>query len=632
MAIMLSLFMESIASAVTFSNLYVFGDSLSDSGQFPDIFAGLPSLRATNRIDSTDPTSETGMVWSQCLSRFLGLGELLPSTPLLGGPSGNNYAVLGLRSNDILASITEPNGSVVGFASRDGYLIEYPQADPHALYVVWGGGDDLRDIRDVRATGGDPVSLVTDSQRAADNIMAGIDALHLAGARYILVPNMPGIGDIPESHILGDPAYVNAGNDAANAFNDRLLARLNASGANVIQVDVNSLFREFLNDPAAFGFSTEDHRIVAFDSTAFTQVPAAEGLNGANSQSPDPSGYIFFDGIHPTTYAAEIPAMYYQSILVAPGQVSILAEMPLYLARGHLNGIENHLKAMHSTLQNGKFVPFVNGGYTYLDVDNTDDTPGYENGHYSLTTGLSYRFSENLLTGLALGHHTAGVDYDDDLGDFDFDGIFLSLLSRCQYSDLILDVIGTVADLDYNDINRKVRLGPALRTHKGDTGGDYYAVKMFLKLDLFNHKGFTMGPIASINYQRVCVDGFRENGSLSTSMNFYDQVRRSLLGGVGMFIAYDTQTFFGHLQFYNNVAYEKEFKDDKRYVHAGVNTLQGSSFELPAYEPESSFWSFDLGLNTALVKDWLGGISYSVHKGNEDSMMQCIHLMIQVSF
>jgi outer membrane lipase/esterase len=324
--------------------------------------------------------------------------------------------------------------------------------------------------------------------------------------------------------------------------------------------------------------------------------------------------------------------MYYQSILQAPGQVSILAEMPLSLARGHLNGIENHLKAIHATAQRGKYVPFVNSGYARLDVDDTDDTPGYDNGHYNLTAGLSYCFAENLIAGVALGHNTAAVEFDDDRGDFDLDGIFLSLLASYQYSSLILGAVATAGDLDYNDVNRKVRLGPAIRTHKGDTSGNYYAVKMSLQLDLFGKKGFTMGPIVSINYQEVDVDGFHEKSNLSTSMNFHDQERKSLLGIAGMFINYDTQTPFWPLQLYSSIAYEEEFKDDKRYMRAGINTLQGSSFKLPAYEPETSFWSFDLGLNTELVKNCVAAISYHAHKGNDDSIGQGIQLTIQAFF
>jgi len=631
MTITLTLCPLTILFAATFSDLYVFGDSLSDSGQFIDFFAGHPTLRATNRVDPLDPSSETARVWSQYFSLNLGLGELLPSTPLSGGPSGNNYAVMGLRSDEILASITEPNGSVVLSNTRDGYLIEYPHADPHALYVVWGGGNDLRDLRDARAGGGSEASLLDDAQATADNIVAGVEALSSAGARYILVPNLPSIGEIPESNFLG-PGYVNAGNEATTAFNDWLLERLNTSGVNVIQTDVRSLFAEILNAPAIFGFSDEDHRVFAFDSAAFTTVPAAEGLNGANSPSPDPSKYVFFDGIHPTTYAANILAMYFQSIIEAPGQTSILAEVPLHLVRGHANGIENHLRAMHRFAQRGKYVPFISGGYSYLDVDDTDEAPGYDNRHYGLSVGLSYCLTDRFIAGLALGHNAMAVDFDDDRGSFDLDGMFLSLLAGYRYGNFILDAVATGGDLDYDDIDRKIRLGPALRTHEGDTGGSYYGVKISLELDLLHKKGLSIGPLAAINYQETDVDGYCEKGSLSTSMKFQDQERKSLLGSVGMFFTYDTRFPFGSMQFYGHMAYEEEFKDDDRFVHARVNTLKGSYFRLPAYEPETGFWNLDLGAHTRLSDDWVGAISYYLQKGDDVTFEQGINLTFQFLF
>ena len=59
-----------VAAPAAFSSLYVFGDSLSDSGQYPDIFAGHLSLRATNRMDPLNPRSETALVWSQYFSQY----------------------------------------------------------------------------------------------------------------------------------------------------------------------------------------------------------------------------------------------------------------------------------------------------------------------------------------------------------------------------------------------------------------------------------------------------------------------------------------------------------------------------------------------------------------------------------
>ena len=122
------------------------------------------------------------------------------------------------------------------------------------------------------------------------------------------------------------------------------------------------------------------------------------------------------------------------------------------------------------------------------------------------------------------------------------------------------------------------------------------------------------------------------SASLSTGMNFYDQDRRSLLWRAGAFINYDTHTSLGPLLAYSRVAYEKEFKDDPRYVRAGLNTLPGSSFELPGYQSEKYFWLFNLGLGTKLFQNWTAVMSYHMRKGQTDSLNHGIQLSIWTRF
>lgn len=168
------------AQAMPYSQLVIFGDSLSDSGQFPDIgsplLGGNPTggLRFTNRTGPTylgNNTEYFDAVATQRLAALLGL-QALPSTPILpqiltGNADGTNYAVGGYRTDQILASITAVNGSVVNagggtIRTRNGYLLDVPRVDPDALFYLNGGGNDVlqfvvtdqpRSAREVRATG-----------------------------------------------------------------------------------------------------------------------------------------------------------------------------------------------------------------------------------------------------------------------------------------------------------------------------------------------------------------------------------------------------------------------------------------------------------------------------------------------
>ena len=100
----------STAQAMPYSQFIVFGDSLSDSGQFPDLGSplagGFPTggARFTNRTGPTyqhDNSEYYAEVYTQRLASSLGL-QALPSTPLLpqaltGNADGSNYAVGGIH-------------------------------------------------------------------------------------------------------------------------------------------------------------------------------------------------------------------------------------------------------------------------------------------------------------------------------------------------------------------------------------------------------------------------------------------------------------------------------------------------------------------------------------------------------
>ena len=135
---------QAFAAPSPYSSLIVFGDSLSDAGQFPDLTGGTAGMRFTNR----DADGNYAPVSPMILGGRLGISpdELNPSTSVGIQPDGNNWAVGGYTTQQILDSITEsskvivpPNGPVPGFVFRErpGYLANGLRADPNALALRW---------------------------------------------------------------------------------------------------------------------------------------------------------------------------------------------------------------------------------------------------------------------------------------------------------------------------------------------------------------------------------------------------------------------------------------------------------------------------------------------------------------
>lgn len=227
---------QAFAAPSPYSTMVVFGDSLADAGQFPDGVSGA-TLRFTNR---TGPTfqGDYGLVSSTQLGSKLGVApnDLNASTSPVraaqGLPDGNNWAVGGYRTDNILDSITSvsdtaipPGNAGAGtvLRSRQGYLpANGERADPNALYFLSGGGNDFLQQRVLS-----PGQAVAAGGRLADSAQA----LQQAGARYIMVWMLPDLGLTPA--INGTPQQ--AGTSALSTiFNQALVQRLSQIDAQII--------------------------------------------------------------------------------------------------------------------------------------------------------------------------------------------------------------------------------------------------------------------------------------------------------------------------------------------------------------------------------------------------------------
>ncbi|QDR36627.1 autotransporter domain-containing esterase, partial [Pseudomonas aeruginosa] len=333
------------AAPSPYSTLVVFGDSLSDAGQFPDPAGPAGSTsRFTNRVGPTYQNGSGeifGPTAPMLLGNQLGIapGDLAASTSPVnaqqGIADGNNWAVGGYRTDQIYDSITAANGSLIErdntlLRSRDGYLVDRARqglgADPNALYYITGGGNDFlqgRILNDVQA------------QQAAGRLVDSVQALQQAGARYIVVWLLPDLGLTPAT--FGGPLQPFA-SQLSGTFNAELTAQLSQAGANVIPLNIPLLLKEGMANPASFGLAADQNLIgTCFSGNGCTMNPTY-GINGS---TPDPSKLLFNDSVHPTITGQRLIADYTYSLLSAPWELTLLPEM----AHGTLRAYQDELRS-----------------------------------------------------------------------------------------------------------------------------------------------------------------------------------------------------------------------------------------------------------------------------------------------
>jgi outer membrane lipase/esterase len=278
-----------------FSKIVLFGDSLSDTGNvrdrtnaksggtvdYPSHTFNYDNGRFTND-DETDPGSATYVgVWHEQLARtFLGM---TPATFSLGG--GLNYSFGGAMTTDGThdeVAVETPFGDVeitiddMG-KQMDDYFATHV-IDPAALYIVWGGANDLRND--------DSAANVT---ATAARTTALVSRLANAGAQYIMAPNLPPLGDIPR--YADDPVKIAALNQDAADYRAELDADLAAlQGTLAAQNITPTIYRVDMWADSVRVFSNGPR-------FGFTNITSpAQDNSGAN-----PDEYIFWDDKHPTT-------------------------------------------------------------------------------------------------------------------------------------------------------------------------------------------------------------------------------------------------------------------------------------------------------------------------------------------
>ena len=280
----------------TFSQIIVFGDSLSDTGNvrartnsrsggivdYPSHTFNYSNGRFTND-NATDPSSTAFVgVWHEQLARtFLNLAVASDS---LGG--GADYAFGGATTkngtHDEVAVSTSFFGDVtitvddIG-KQMDDYLAAHT-VDPNALYVVWGGGNDLFDD--------DSAANVTATAARTTALMS---RMANAGAQYIMVPNVPPLGDIPK--YASDSAKIVSKNAASANYRSELNADITASlSALALQGITPTVYR--------LDVWTNTIRVMTYpERYGFTDVRnSSQGNPNVN-----PNNFLFWDDKHPTT-------------------------------------------------------------------------------------------------------------------------------------------------------------------------------------------------------------------------------------------------------------------------------------------------------------------------------------------
>jgi len=181
-------------------------------------------------------------VWSQVLAQRYGL------TAIPANQGGTNYAQGGARVTGLPGvPAAPPTGTATPIATQVSQLLATGPLDGTALYAVWGGANDIFfQLGALQAGLITPAQLQANIGTAAGDLVRQMAILQAAGARNIIVVNLPDVGRSPFGVASGQGAQISA---ITGLFNSTLIGGLDVIGGSTMRVNIFAFFNEVLANP-----------------------------------------------------------------------------------------------------------------------------------------------------------------------------------------------------------------------------------------------------------------------------------------------------------------------------------------------------------------------------------------------
>lgn len=275
-----------VCSATPLHNIVVFGDSLSDNGNFYEYMK--------HQVPSSPPYYQgrfsNGPVWVEHL-----VASYFPkntSTHLL------NYAYGG-------ATISEQEKEDTVFTLKEevnSYLLAHDdKASDESLFIVWIGANNYLTS---------PGEIENALHDAYVGVLNNLQRLAEKGAKHVVVFNLPNLGRTPMAIESNTVDFMTYSSREHNKLLSRAVEHLKNKYPEVewLYYDINQVLDEVMHHMQDYGFTNITESCIDSLTTDITQTSVLKRVASVkpklNQNACD--GYLFFDSVHPTASAHKI--------------------------------------------------------------------------------------------------------------------------------------------------------------------------------------------------------------------------------------------------------------------------------------------------------------------------------------
>jgi outer membrane lipase/esterase len=604
----------SVAQAQEYTRAIIFGDSLSDNGNIAAANGGV----VPNYLPLTLTRFSNGPVWTEQL-----FGPATNFFTTLNPNAGNvDFAFGGSRTSGPQTPGPTTQEQIGSYFMRGGTFA------PRDVVTLWAGANNIfQALPAAAATPATALATMTGvANGAAGDVAAQVAQLAGAGARTILVANLPSFATVPQ--FAGGPAAQLAG-ASTSAFNAALANGIAAAaaanrGANIITIDSSGIFAAVQANPAAFGFANATQGCVL--------TPACAGNPAAWNT------FAFWDGVHPTQAGHAVIAAAASLYLTAESRAASSSNaiaFPSFGAR-RTAALDGMAQLSSTAPQAGKweYFAFLTGeaasrnavAPTSLIVGGAAPVGGRSQeyrlgglrigGLYNVGNGWTVGAMASATTGVVEG---SGGKFESGTTQISADllarwrsqnGFFVNLglgFGVDQYTDYAYRTIGDLS-------NRATAYGHSLSATT-EVGYDYRMGAM------------TLTPQLRASYIRTNVDRYTEAGVVAP-ISYFSRTIDGLAGAAELKLSYQ---FNPSTSGYLLVGYEDYLAASGGNLRARIAGNTSQIFTLAQPDPVGQGVVFGAGLAMGMG-NWIGRVSYRGSVGDKNQTTHSANLSASIKF
>lgn len=422
-------------------------------------------------------------------------------------------------------------------------------------------------------------------QQVANENIAVLDLIAQNGSGTVAVVGLADLSLVPGGR--NQPALIQeVARNFSSSVIDRQFSELQRLAreypdVNFVYVDLLALQTMVEANPDHFGFSN------------ITDACIADG-----QLCDDPDSYFFIDSIHPTKTGHELLANLVAAHVAAGHSARntyVLDEMALTSRSAATQGMFDRLNRLNA--QEGSFAVFLEGYGNSVDRDSDGTILGYTSDLSGLRIGAEGRFDNGFAAGVALG--LAQGDADQPVVDFDYGSVQIDFYGRYEFGGKFIDLTLGYDDIDYDDVQRALSVGPLVNTGATDGRSFSLAGRAGHRFEL---QKATLTPALKLAYYNTKVDGFTEDGTLAR-IDYDSRSGDYLVGGLELLAEFQASQ---SVRLFTSVGYDFLLDGNQPDITGRLAGNTAQPFSTRAGDPEIDGLDLSVGVSASFGAGFVG--------------------------